>query len=247
MTIAANPVSGSLQGGPPPLGSPLASRCSRIVAGDGASDAREAHNALAWWVSDAPVSYDVAVDWMNAAAAQIAQGARPETIWFLEHPSIYTGGTSAKPADLKSGPDGQPLFPAITTGRGGQWTYHGPGQRVVYVMLDLRRRDRDVRAFVTALERWVIAALATFNVAGEARADRVGIWVKRPETGLVGTGGLGAPACEDKIAAIGVRVRNWVTMHGLAINVAPDLTHFDGIVPCGIAEHGVTSLEALGQ
>jgi lipoyl(octanoyl) transferase len=154
-------------------------------------------------------------------------------IWLLEHPPLYTAGTSAKSADLLQ-PD---RFPVFETGRGGQYTYHGPGQRVAYVMLDLKTRGRDVRAFITLLEGWIIATLASFNVRGEVRADRVGVWVRRPNRG---------PEAEDKIAAIGLRLRHWVSFHGLSINVEPDLEHFTGIVPCGVAQHGVTSLADLG-
>jgi lipoyl(octanoyl) transferase len=175
---------------------------------------------------------------MEARAEAIALGRADEAIWLLEHPPLYTAGTSAKPADLTD-PD---RFPVFATRRGGQYTYHGPGQRVVYVMLDLNRRGRDVRAFVGALEHWVIAALAEFNVAGEIRPGRVGVWVARPDKPPLPDG---SPR-EDKIAAIGVRLRKWVSFHGLSINHDPDLSHFDGIVPCGIRGHGVTSLVDLG-
>jgi lipoyl(octanoyl) transferase len=173
--------------------------------------------------------YPEAVALMEKHADAIAAGAANELMWLVEHPPIYTAGTSASPADLIDA-----RFPVFKTGRGGQFTYHGPGQRVVYVMLDLKRRKPDVRAFVRDLEEWLISALATFGVQGERRSDRVGIWVVQP-------GGR-----EDKIAAIGVRVRRWVTFHGVALNVAPDLSHFSGIVPCGVRGHGVTSLAALG-
>jgi lipoyl(octanoyl) transferase len=166
---------------------------------------------------------------MDARAAAIRDGTAPELVWLLEHPPLYTAGTSAQAADLLD-----PRFPVHRSGRGGQHTYHGPGQRVAYLMLDLERRGRDIRAYVFNLEAWIIAALAEFDVTGERRAGRVGIWVARP-------GGR-----EDKIAAIGVRVRRWVTLHGIAINVAPELAHFGGIVPCGVREHGVTSLADLG-
>ncbi len=170
---------------------------------------------------------------MEARVADIRSGRARELVWLLEHPPIYTAGTSAKPADLL-----QPLrFPVHVAGRGGQYTYHGPGQRVAYVMLDLKRRGEDVRAFVAALEDWLIATLAEFNVTGERREDRVGVWVRRPQKG---------PGVEDKIAAIGIRVRHWVTFHGVSLNVDPDLSHFSGIVPCGVEEHGVTSLVDLG-
>ena len=175
---------------------------------------------------------------MEARVAAIAAGTAPEAVWLLEHPPLYTAGTSARPQDLT-----QPgRFPVHVAGRGGQYTYHGPGQRVVYVMLDLNRRGRDVRRFVCALEDWVIGTLAEFNIRGERRPGRVGVWVARPEKPPMPDG---SPR-EDKIAAIGIKLRRWVSFHGLAINVEPDLTHFQGIVPCGIREHGVTSLVDLG-
>ena len=192
-----------------------------------------------WVIADGLVAYDDAVAAMEAHVAAIAAGAR-ERVWLLEHPPLYTAGTSAKPSDLV-----QARFPVHATGRGGQYTYHGPGQRVAYVMLDLSRRKRDVRAFVCALEAWIIGTLAAFNVVGERRANRVGVWVRRPDKA---PGSDGAPA-EDKIAAIGIRVRRWVSFHGIAINVEPALGHFSGIVPCGIAAPhlGVTSLVDLGH
>ena len=190
--------------------------------------------AAGWALSRAPVAYPEAVAAMEARAAAIADGTAGELIWLLEHPPLYTAGVSAKPADLIE-PD---RFPVFESGRGGQFTYHGPGQRVAYVMLDLTRRGRDVRAFVAALEAWVIGALDAFNVTGEIREGRVGVWVERREAG--------APAREDKIAAIGVKLRKWVSFHGISLNVEPDLTHFGGIVPCGVTEHGVTSLVDLG-
>lgn len=174
---------------------------------------------------------------MEARVAQIAAGTADEAIWLLEHPPLYTAGTSTNPADLTD----PTRFPVHIAGRGGQYTYHGPGQRVVYVMLDLNTRGRDVRRFVCALEDWIIATLAAFNVRGERRTGRVGVWVVRPDRISVG----GAPA-EDKIAAIGVKLRRWVSFHGISINVEPDLSHFSGIVPCGIKDHGVTSLVDLG-
>jgi lipoyl(octanoyl) transferase len=180
-------------------------------------------------VSDGLTPYPAAVDFMERRAAAIAEGSAPEAVWLLEHPPIYTAGTSAKDADLIDA-----RFPIFKTGRGGQFTYHGPGQRVGYVMLDLKRRRPDVRKFVHDLEDWLIRTLAQFNVKGERREGRVGIWVARG-------GGR-----EDKVAAIGVRVRRWVTFHGVSMNVEPDLSHFEGIVPCGIREHGVTSLHDLG-
>lgn len=175
---------------------------------------------------------------MEARAEAIRAGTAAEAVWLLEHPPLYTAGTSARPEDLTD-PD---RFPVFDVGRGGQYTYHGPGQRVVYVMLDVAARGRDVRCFVRALENWVIAALAEFNVRGEIRAGRVGVWVARPDRPALPDG---TPA-EDKIAAIGVKLRRWVSFHGLSINVEPDLSHFAGIVPCGIRDHGVTSLVDLG-
>ncbi len=174
---------------------------------------------------------------MEARAAAIADGTAPEAIWLLEHPPLYTAGTSARAEDLTD----PTRFPVHVAGRGGQYTYHGPGQRVVYAMLNVGARGRDVRRFVREMEAWVIAALAEFNVAGEVRPGRVGVWVTRPDR----AGPDGQPA-EDKIAAIGIRLRRWVSLHGISINVEPDLTHFSGIVPCGIRDHGVTSLVDLG-
>jgi lipoyl(octanoyl) transferase len=194
----------------------------------------DAPSEVEWRVSDAPVPYEEAVAVMEERAAAIAAGEAPELVWLLEHPPLYTAGTSADERDLLT-PD---RFPVFKTGRGGQYTYHGPGQRVAYVMLDLKRRKPDVRAYVQDLERWLIAALERFNVKGEIREDRVGVWVRRPEKG---------PGREDKIAAIGVRLRRWVTFHGISLNVDPDLDHFTGIVPCGISQHGVTSLADLGH
>ncbi|MEL7344515.1 MAG: lipoyl(octanoyl) transferase LipB [Pseudomonadota bacterium] len=191
-----------------------------------------------WLTSDGLVPYETAVSEMEARVDLIAQGQANEAIWLLEHPPLYTSGPQAVAEDLKE-PDRFPVYP---TRRGGQYTYHGPGQRVAYVMLDLNRRERDVRRFVERMEAWVIGALDEFNVKGEIRPGRVGVWVERPERPPLPDG---SPR-EDKIAAIGVRVRKWVTFHGLSINVEPDLSHFDGIVPCGITEHGVTSLVDLG-
>ena len=189
-------------------------------------------DGIEWRIDQAPVAYPDAVAYMEARVEKIALGEAPELIWLLEHPPIYTAGTSAIDTDLLDGN----RFPVYRTGRGGQYTYHGPGQRIVYAMLDLNRRGRDIRAYVKALEDWVIQTLATFNVTGERRNGRVGIWVDQ---------GAGK---EDKIAAIGVRVRRWVTFHGISINVEPDLAHFDAIVPCGIGDPdlGVTSLVQLG-
>jgi lipoyl(octanoyl) transferase len=187
-----------------------------------------------WAVSPGLVDYEAAVAVMEARAAAIAAGEAEELVWLLEHPPLYTAGVSAKPEDLL---DAQ-RFPVFPTARGGQYTYHGPGQRVAYVMLDLNARGRDVHAFVRALEAWVIEALARFNVIGETRQGRVGVWVERKQPGV-------APR-EDKIAAIGVKLRRWVSFHGISLNVEPDLSHFGGIVPCGVTQHGVTSLVDLG-
>ena len=191
-----------------------------------------------WLISHDPVPYDRAVAEMEARAEAIAAGTAGEAVWLLEHPPLYTAGTSARREDLLW-PD---RFPVHEARRGGQFTYHGPGQRVVYVMLDVGRRGRDVRAFVSALEGWVIAALARFNVQGAVHRDRVGVWVARPDKAPLPDG---TPR-EDKIAAIGIRLRRWVSFHGISINVEPDLSHFEGIVPCGITGHGVTSLVDLG-
>ncbi|QBF32352.1 lipoyl(octanoyl) transferase LipB [Thalassococcus sp. S3] len=191
-----------------------------------------------WITSDELVPYEKAVAWMEARAADIRSGAAEEAIWLLEHPPLYTSGTSSKPEDLLN-PEGLEVFDAR---RGGQYTYHGPGQRVVYVMLDVGARGRDVRQFVGQLERWVIAALDQFNVTGRVRDGRVGVWVERPDKPRMPDGSL----AEDKIAAIGIRLRKWVSFHGISINVDPDLSHFQGIIPCGIREHGVTSLVDLG-
>ena len=186
-----------------------------------------------WLISDAPVGYEEAVAAMDRHVAAIAAGEARERVWLLEHPPLYTAGTSARDADLLNAD----RFPVFRSGRGGQYTYHGPGQRVAYLMLDLSRRQKDVRGFVAALEDWLIDTLAEFNVRGERRSDRVGVWVRRPELG---------DGREDKIAAIGIRIRRWVSLHGIALNVEPDLEHFSGIVPCGITGHGVTSLVDLG-
>lgn len=187
-----------------------------------------------WRVSDSAVAYADAVAFMDARAEAIANGEAPELVWLVEHPPLYTAGTSANPADVLDA-----RFPVHESGRGGQMTYHGPGQRVGYVMIDLRRRGPDLRRFVATLEEWIIRTLAAFNVRGERREDRIGVWVKRPDKG---------EGFEDKIAALGIRVKRWVTLHGIAINVEPDLSHFGGIVPCGVStqRYGVTSLVDLG-
>jgi lipoyl(octanoyl) transferase len=188
-----------------------------------------------WRISDAPVAYPEAVAAMEARVAAIAAHQAPELVWLLQHPPLYTSGTSGRDSDLLD-----PRFPLFATGRGGQLTYHGPGQLVAYAMLDLKRRQPDVRAYVAGLEEWIIRTLAAFNIRGERREDRVGVWVSRPDKG---------PGHEDKIAAIGVRLRRWVSFHGISINVEPDLAHFDAIVPCGVVDprYGVTSLADLGQ
>jgi lipoyl(octanoyl) transferase len=189
--------------------------------------------AVEWRVSDGLVGYDAAVAFMQTRAAGIAAGRMGELVWLLEHPPLYTAGTSANAEDLL-----EARFPVFESGRGGQMTYHGPGQRVAYVMLDLKRRGPDLRRYVATLEEWIIRTLAAFNVRGERREDRIGVWVRRPDKG---------EGFEDKIAAIGIRVTRWVTLHGMALNVAPDLSHFAGIVPCGVQEsrYGVTSLADL--
>jgi lipoyl(octanoyl) transferase len=189
---------------------------------------------IRWFHSDHPVAYDAAVARMQAAAHEIAAGRAAECVWLLEHPPLYTAGTSARPQDLI---DPQ-RFPVHVTGRGGQYTYHGPGQRIAYVMLDVKARGGDVRAFVTSLEGWLIDTLRVFGVCGEVRPGRVGVWVTR----RAGDGSLR----EDKIAALGIRISRGVSMHGVSLNVAPELSHFSGIVPCGLPDHGVTSLADLG-
>jgi lipoyl(octanoyl) transferase len=196
--------------------------------------ARAPAAAAEWRRSKRPVPYPEALAEMDARVAEIAAGRAAELVWLLEHPPLYTAGTSARPADLI-----ERRFPVFASGRGGRFTYHGPGQRVAYVMLDLKRRGPDIRRFVASLEDWIIRTLAAFDIRGECRADRIGVWVRRPDKGA---------GCEDKIAAIGIRVRRWVSLHGIALNVAPDLSHFSGIVPCGISNprHGVTSLADLG-
>ena len=187
-----------------------------------------------WQIALESVAYERAVAAMQARAAAIAAGDAPELVWLLEHPPLYTAGTSARLEELL-----EARFPVHRTGRGGQFTYHGPGQRVAYLMLDLKRRGQDLRRYVSTLEEWIIRTLAAFDVIGERREDRIGVWVRRPDKG---------PRCEDKIAAIGIRVQHWVTLHGISLNVAPDLSHFSGIRPCGVANprYGVTSLADLG-
>ena len=207
------------------LSQSLSPAVSKLIREDGA--------AVEWAVSARPVGYPEAVAAMEARAAAIADGQATELVWLLEHPPLYTAGVSAHDGDLLE----PGRFPVHRTGRGGQFTYHGPGQRVAYVMLDLNRRGRDVRAFVRGLEQWIIGALGEFGVPADVREGRVGVWVERKGAGW---------SREDKIAAIGVKVRRWVSFHGISLNVEPDLSHFGGIVPCGIQEHGVTSLVDLG-
>ena len=199
---------------------------SKLMRADG--------NPVEWLIAPAQVPYPEALAAMKARATAIAEGRANEAIWLIEHPPLYTAGTSAKIDDLKS----PGRFPVFEAGRGGQYTYHGPGQRVVYLMLDLRKRGRDIRCFVNGLEHWVIDTLAHFNITGEIRDGRVGVWVRQPEKG---------PLVEAKIAAIGVRVSRWVSFHGISLNISPDLSHYDGIVPCGISDQGVTSFEDLGH
>jgi lipoyl(octanoyl) transferase len=187
-----------------------------------------AERPVVWETALGLVGYEAAVERMEREAFRIAEGLAPERVWLLEHPPLYTAGTSADPRDLI-----EARLPVFKTGRGGQYTYHGPGQRIAYVMLDLNRRGRDARAFVAGLEQWIVATLAQLGVKGERREERVGVWVARPGR-------------EDKIAAIGIRLRRWVSFHGISLNVNPDLSHYDGIVPCGVREHGVTSLAKLG-
>ena len=188
-----------------------------------------------WIISSGLVEYPDALKAMDERVDSIQKGSAKELVWLLEHPPLYSAGTSAKPKDLLT-PN---RFPVFKTGRGGQYTYHGPGQRVAYIMLDLNRRRRDIRAFVSSLETWIINTLAKFNIRGERRSDRIGIWIRRTD--------LNNPEREDKIGAIGIRIKRWVTLHGISINVSPDLEHFDGIIPCGIGGYGVTSFEDVGQ
>lgn len=198
----------------------------------------DARQRVDWIISDGLTPYDQAVAFMEARVQAIHEGRENELVWLVEHPPLYTAGTSAQSGDLVE-PD---RFPVFETGRGGEYTYHGPGQRVAYVMVDLKRRQPDVRAFVAALEAWVIGTLDRFNVRGERREDRVGVWVQRPEKASSVPGMI----AEDKIAAIGIRLRKWVSFHGVSINVEPELDHYSGIVPCGISAHGATSLVDLG-
>ena len=192
-------------------------------------------NEVEWIISPGLVEYPDALKVMDERVDLIQKGNAKELVWLLEHPPLYSAGTSAKPEDLLT-PN---RFPVFKSGRGGQYTYHGPGQRVVYIMLDLNRRRRDIRAFVSSLETWIINTLAKFNIRGERRSDRIGIWVRRTD--------LNNPEREDKIGAIGIRIKRWVTLHGISINVSSDLEHFGGIIPCGIGGYGVTSFEDIGQ
>jgi len=193
-------------------------------------------NEVEWRIDDNLVPYEDAIQFMETRVEGIRKNNEPETVWLLEHPALYTAGTSAVDEDLLM-PN---RFPVFSSGRGGQYTYHGPGQRIIYVMLDLKKRDQDVRKFINDLEQWMVQCLSEFNIIAESRKGRVGLWVPQ--------GGASNPAYrEDKIAAIGVRIRNWVTFHGISINVDPDLSHFEGIVPCGIKEYGVTSFFELGN
>lgn len=194
--------------------------------------AKKTFQAPDWKVEDRPVPYDRALAFMEAKAGMIREKGERDFVWLLEHPPVYTAGTSADPKDLID-----PRFPVVAAGRGGQYTYHGPGQRVGYVMMDLQKREPDLKKYIWSLEEWIIRALAPLGVKGERREGRVGIWIDMKPYGKKG---------EAKIAAIGVRVRKWVTWHGISINVDPDLSHYNGIVPCGISEHGVTSLRELG-
>ena len=192
-------------------------------------------NEVEWIISSGLVEYPDALRVMDERVDLIQKGNAKELVWLLEHPPLYSAGTSAKPEGLLA-PN---RFPVFQTGRGGQYTYHGPGQRVAYIILDLNRRQRDIRAFVSSLESWIINTLAKFNIRGERRSDRIGIWVRRTD--------LNDPEREDKIGAIGIRIKRWVTLHGISINVSPDLEHFGGIIPCGIGGYGVTSFEDIGQ
>ena len=192
-------------------------------------------NEVEWIISPGLIEYPDALKVMDERVDLIQKGNAKELVWLLEHPPLYSAGTSAKPQDLLT-PN---RFPVFKTGRGGQYTYHGPGQRVAYVMLDLNRRRRDIRAYVSSLETWIINTLAKFNIRGERRSDRIGIWVRRTD--------LNNPEREDKIGAIGIRIKRWVTLHGISINVSSDLEHFGGIIPCGIGGYGVTSFEDIGQ
>jgi lipoyl(octanoyl) transferase len=193
---------------------------------------------IEWINSNTLIDYEYAVNWMKTRSADISTGQKPECIWFLEHPPIYTAGTSAKDIDLKDNNG----FPVYKSNRGGQYTYHGPGQRVAYVLLDLNNRGRDVKKFVKNLELWIINTLAAFNIRGETHPGRVGVWVTRKDKPLTGNGII----AEEKIAAIGIRLSKWVSYHGISINLDPNLEHFSGIVPCGISDRGVTSLTNLG-
>lgn len=211
---------------------------SRLLRDDIDAVLRGRATGVEWEISDAPVAYPDAVARMEERVAAIRAGDAAEMVWLVEHPALYTAGTSAQASDLIA----PARFPVFHTGRGGEYTYHGPGQRIAYLMLDLNSRGSDLRRYVATLEAWIIATLARFNVKGERREDRVGVWVKRPDRPPLADG---SPA-EDKIAAIGIRVRRWVTFHGISLNVDPDLAHYSGIIPCGVTDYGVTSLADLG-
>jgi lipoyl(octanoyl) transferase len=206
-----------------------------ILQGSAPIFSRSGGEMVEWVILEGLTPYAQSLDFMENRAAAIAEGRASECVLLVEHPPLYTAGTSAKAGDLRN-----PRFPVFETGRGGQYTYHGPGQRVAYVMLDLKARKPDVRAFVSALEAWIIATLHRFNLHGRTHPERVGVWIKRPDQGV---------GREDKIAAIGIRLRKWVSFHGISLNVEPDLTHFSGIIPCGIEDEalGVTSLADLGH
>ncbi len=199
---------------------------------------RTAVEAVNWRVSESLIDYPSAIAQMESRVAAIAAGEAAEQVWLLEHPALYTAGTSAQPSDLLTAD----RFPVFETGRGGQYTYHGPGQRIAYVMLNLNNRGQDVRQFVAVLEQWIINTLTCFGISGERREDRVGVWVQRPDKPPLPDGSMQ----EDKIAAIGIRLRKWISFHGISINLEPNLSHFDSIVPCGVQGHGVTSLYELG-
>lgn len=199
---------------------------------------RDEISSVEWFIFDNLAPYEAILKAMEARAAAIAAGEASECVWLLEHPPLYTAGTSANQADLVD----KTRFAVFQTGRGGQYTYHGPGQRVAYVMLNLQQRQADVRLYVSALEQWLINTLERFNIIGERREDRVGVWVQRPERPRGSSGAI----AEDKIAALGIRLRKWVSFHGISLNVAPDLEHFDGIIACGVKDHGITSFEDLG-
>ena len=223
----------------PPVSAGPATGRDRIAVAAGTMRPAVGSAPVEWRISDAPVDYVTALAVMEARVDAIAAGTAPDCVWLIEHPPLYTAGTSARDADLLT----PGRFPLHRTGRGGEFTYHGPGQRIAYVMLDLKRRTTDVRLFVATLEEWLIRTLWRFHVRGERREDRVGVWVARPDRPPIGPGIV----AEDKIAALGIRMRKWVSFHGIALNIDPDLDHFSGIVPCGVRGYGVTSLHDLGR